>query len=176
MPKKVDGKSIPPLIYAVQLGNKDMVALLIKHGADPNQKPEKSAIAGDDTPLIAAIEKSDPEIVTMLLQAGADLKATGTFGRTPLESACSKNAVAIMEILISRGADVNERVKSERGTVLMFAAANNLPDAVRLLLAKGADVTIKDERGFTALTYAKLWKRQEIIELLKAHGATDSSD
>ena len=123
--------------------------------------------------MILAVEKGDKELVKILLEAGADVEAVGTFDRTPLARACDGNAVEIMQILLDKGADINKKRAVDGGTVLMSAAANGRTEAVKLLLKKGADVNIKDGRGFTALTYAKIWKRKDVIDLLRAHGATD---
>ena len=42
-----------------------------------------------------------------------------------------------------------------------------------ILVEKGADVNMEDERGLTALKYAKINKRNDAIKLLKEAGATE---
>jgi ankyrin repeat protein len=39
-----------------------------------------------------------------------------------------------------------------------------------LLLANGADANVLDERGDTALDWAKSWNRTEASDLLRKHG------
>jgi ankyrin repeat protein len=43
---------------------------------------------------------------------------------------------------------------------------------MRLLLEKGADVNLKDKRGFTALWWAKRRRQEELVRLLQEHGAS----
>jgi len=53
------------------------------------------------------------------------------------------------------------------------AAWGGNPQMVKLLLQKGSEVNAKDADGQTVLQYAKLSKNEEIVELLKAHGAKE---
>jgi ankyrin repeat protein len=44
-------------------------------------------------------------------------------------------------------------------------------DVVELLIEKGADVNIRDAKGYTPLSYARMIRHQQIITLLQAHHA-----
>lgn len=46
-------------------------------------------------------------------------------------------------------------------------------DVVELLIARGADVNIRDRGGRTALRWAKHGRNKEIVELLQKHGAEE---
>ena len=46
---------------------------------------------------------------------------------------------AIVKILLDRGADPNARENTNSETALMWAAAENHPDAAKALIASGAD-------------------------------------
>ena len=55
-------------------------------------------------------------------------------------------------------------------TVLMYAANNGRKEIAELLIAKGADVNIKDKSGYTPLYAAAIDGHWEIAELLIAKG------
>jgi ankyrin repeat protein len=59
-----------------------------------------------------------------------------------------------VEKLITLGENINE--KSNGMTPLMYAARFNRVDVLRLLIANGANLKARSEKGFTALKYAKL--------------------
>jgi uncharacterized protein len=40
-----------------------------------------------------------------------------------------------------------------------------------LLIAKGADVNVKNQKGLTPLALADIMGRDDVVELLKKHGA-----
>jgi ankyrin repeat protein len=84
---------------------------------------------------------------------------------SPLSIAICKGDVNIVKKFIEYGADVNE--KSNGMTPLMVAARYNKTEIIKLLLSKGAVLSAKDEKGFTALKYAELSNAHEAIELLK---------
>jgi len=75
--------------------------------------------------------------------------------------------MAIVKLLVSRGADVNAGGNLGK-TALQIASEGGLTDGVLLLLDKGADVAGKDSEGQTALHWVN---KPEIAGLLIAHGA-----
>jgi len=51
-------------------------------------------------------------------------------------------------------------------TPLILACRNNETEKAKLLIANGADVRIKDNKGFTALYYAQKNKNEALVTLL----------
>jgi ankyrin repeat protein len=70
-------------------------------------------------------------------------------------------------LLLDRGADPNTRGTLEGFTALMTAAAEGQLDVVRLLLSRGADPSVKDEDGDTAMSFALEKGHPEVAELLR---------
>jgi len=62
--------------------------------------------------------------------------------------------VTTCSVLLHAGADVNAAAK-DGTTALMKAAGNAKADVVAYLLSKGANATLKDSTGKTALDYAQ---------------------
>lgn len=85
---------------------------------------------------------------------------------TPLGMAIAKGDVETAKKIIEYGASVNER--SNGLTPLMLAARYNNVELVNFLIEKGADVKLKDEKGFTALKYAEASNAKDAVEILKA--------
>ena len=84
----------------------------------------------------------------------------------PLCIAISKNDNATAIKIIEYGADVNERFNGM--TPLMYAARYNNVEMIKMLLEKGADSSIKDSRGNTALKHAEASKANEALAYLKS--------
>jgi ankyrin repeat protein len=71
---------------------------------------------------------------------------------TPLHSAAAGGSIAIVQHLLEQAADINS---SARGlTPLMIAASRGQTSIVRLLVDKGADGTLADSEGRSALHWA----------------------
>ena len=73
----------------------EILEVLIKHGADVNEKNDKNATA-----LMKACNKGNVDAINVLLRAGADLNIADAKGQTVLHHAAEgDNSAAILEIL-----------------------------------------------------------------------------
>ena len=70
------------------------------------------------------------------------------------------------QFLLSHGADPNARENGDNVTPLHLAAAHGLLESVRILLDAGADPSIPDGDGVTALEHARSRGYDEIAALL----------
>jgi len=124
-----------PLTLALQpYHHKEMLELLLMHGADPNVM-----LSWGTTPLHHAIEQDIPYDVELLLANGADPNAKGMNWQSPVHTAVLHGRTRILEILLDYGADPN--LKDSSGfTPLYYAEKNNSKKAIALLRAHGAIV------------------------------------
>lgn len=115
-----------------------------------------------------------PEIVSMLVSAGANVNYSTTSGKifrqTALMLAAQHGNLAAIRTLLKSGANVNA-IDSDGDTVLMYAAAEELPNVVTLLLAARPDKNVQNSAGFTAAHYAVQYNRAKTLSLLMAAGA-----
>eukprot|EP01046_Picozoa_sp_COSAG06_P054545 COSAG06_NODE_9749_length_1827_cov_59.484375_2_plen_134_part_00 len=89
------------------------------------------------------------------LRQGAELEwRSGGGGLTPLAIACDQGSYEAAEALCAHGAELDTRSNSQ-GTPLMLAAYPGYPKVCAMLLALGADPSLKDKEGKTALDYAR---------------------
>jgi ankyrin repeat protein len=93
-----------------------------------------------------------------------------------LSDAVRKGDAAAVTKLLDDGVDVNTKFRYDR-TALSFAADRGHVDVVKVLLARGADVTVKDTfYGATALTWAispameRKPSHTDVVRLLLEHG------
>jgi uncharacterized protein len=126
------------LLWATYKVDHELVRALLKAGAKPNLANHYGA-----APLTEAAKLSDVDLVRMLLDARADPNSPNQDNQTALMLASSLGSLKIAQLLISKGANVNA-VESFRGqTALMWAAGENHPEIVDLLLAHHADVKVR---------------------------------
>lgn len=121
------------LAWAAHRGNLAMADALLANGADPNLANELGI-----SPLSLAITNGSPALVERLLGKGANPNLARENGETPLMTAARLGQTPVMKMLLDRGANPNARDRKFGQTALMWAAGN--PEAVRLLLARQADV------------------------------------
>lgn len=126
------------LMWATYKVDHVLVAALLKRGAKVNVTNDFGSSA-----LAEAVKVGDLEMVRMLLAAHADPDSPNQDGETALMLAASLGVTDIAKLLIDKGAHVNA-VETYRGqTALMWAAAQNHPAVVDLLLAHHADFRIR---------------------------------
>ncbi len=73
----------------------------------------------------------------------------------------------MLELFLSRGADVNDNINHGRATPLFFSHQRN----AEFLLANGADIDARSKNGFTVLHCAAKRGDIALVDLLLAHGA-----
>jgi hypothetical protein len=94
-----DQNGSPPILVAAGNGHVEVVALLLKNGANPNAT-EKNL---QTTPLHWACYKGHLKIVEILIQAGASINAPDKTGRSPYDMASDGEQTAIMQFLVTHG-------------------------------------------------------------------------
>ncbi|HEX4136489.1 MAG TPA: ankyrin repeat domain-containing protein [Bryobacteraceae bacterium] len=92
------------------------------------------------TPLWLAAENGSARMIGKLLEAGADPNERTLNGETPLMMASRNGNVAALELLLDHKADPALKEKLRGTTALMWAVEQSHPEAIRTLIAHGADV------------------------------------
>jgi cytohesin len=78
--------------------------------------------------------------------------------------------IEVVGLLISKGADVSERIKEFGDTPLHQASCDGCKELVDLLISNGADVNAKNKYGSAPLDWATKYKQTEIVAILRKHG------
>src|SRR5262245_66680773 len=73
--------------------------------------------------------------------AGADANVANEDGQTALMLAARAGNVAVAELLVQHGADVNRREHFHDQSAVMWAAAEGHADMVAFLVSRGADLS-----------------------------------
>src|SRR5690348_10699958 len=101
-----DGSISTPLYEAIDRKDKNLVASLLKQGANPNTPAHIVTIKSLRTPLFAAVSTKDPELVELLLRAGANPNEgerssfDGDTTKTPLCQAIVLDNSTIVKLLL----------------------------------------------------------------------------
>lgn len=123
--------------------------------------------------LIKAAQQGNIEMIARELNSGADINGYDLMGWTALTAACDRGHEAAVQLLISRGADLNLPSLYHRRTALMFASKNGHLSTVELLLTYGAEQNSQDNTngGNTALHLACYEGHTRVAEILLRKGA-----
>jgi ankyrin repeat protein len=204
-----------PLLTATQNRYYKVASFLVDHGANPNIAnkggwtplyiaTDNRNIEGGDYP-VRKPDMDHLEYIKKLLDKGANPNAraidsteTRTIftmqwlyedGATPFLRAAQSGDVALMQLLLTRGAD--PKIATKNGdTALMVAAGigwvegvtfewseKENVEAVKMCMDLGIDVNAADGDGRTALHGAAHKGRNTVVQLLVDHGARlDSRD
>uniref|UniRef100_A0A672HJ31 Ankyrin repeat and SOCS box containing 2a, tandem duplicate 1 n=1 Tax=Salarias fasciatus TaxID=181472 RepID=A0A672HJ31_SALFA len=158
------------LYEAAKNEHEDVVQLLVSQNADAN-KPGKRGLL----PLHIAAQRGNGNIVSALIPVTSKARVRRA-GISPLHLAAERNRDDVLDALIEAGFDVNARLSDERSklyedrrsTALYFAVINNNVEAVRALLAAGADPNLD---MFRPLMVAARLGCLQTVTLLVEHGA-----
>jgi ankyrin repeat protein len=150
------------LMESAYMGNLEDVRRLVLSGTTVDVKDEERR-----TPLMFAAFNGHAPVVEYLLDAGAEIDAKDRNGRPALMYASSGPFAETVVLLLTRGAEVDVQGTLEGFTALMTAAAEGQVEVVRCLLDHGADRSIVDVDGDTALTFARQNGHTEVVALLE---------
>lgn len=175
---------------AVQLNNAAGVRSLLQRGFDPNTvEPER----GDSGLILALREKAMRVFDVLLNTPGINLEIRARNGDTALMLAAFKVNRPALEALLAKGAEVNQTgwtalhyaaasgnndivqlllehfayIDAEspnKTTPIMMAARSGHILTVKLLLEEGADATLKNDAGMTAIDFANKFNHKDIAE------------
>lgn len=158
-PNAVDPKGQHGLFLALRGGSTKTVQVLLSH---PDTRVDNDNAAGE-TPLMMAALRGNVEAIKALIARGA---AINRVGWTALHYAASGPSAAAVQFLLEQGAAVDAR-SPNGNTPLMLAARYGSEDSVLLLLRKGADRTLRNQRNQTAADTARLDGRDSLARRLE---------
>ena len=188
----VDG--VTPLLYAVSVGDVEIIADLLAAGGNVNaadKEPETSLLhwgaqldypdvidilvengadinrqnEDGETALHWAAEHGRPAAARSLIKHGANVNLADNLGFSPLHNAAWANHYVVMGILIGNDADLR-RANNRGDTPLHDAAWLGNLESVEILIDVGVDTTTKNKAGRTPLYYAQQEGHNEIADML----------
>ena len=176
---------IDDLTEAARAGDLQAAMNILASGIDVNAENSDKLV-----PIVYAAANGHVELVKLLIRHGADPDAASSeSGSTALHLAAQLDQAESVDVLLESGADINMKDKLEM-TPLIKATYSCKTGIIALLLKRGADPSISDIRGETALmaarrrydTYIALFKDRpddqqglrrlygEVLALLQAEG------
>ncbi len=124
------------------------VKVLLDYGASLDDRGRYGLTA-----LHYAVRGGKLPVIRLLLERGASVNALDKDGLTPLlhlsRTRSKADPIPVMELLAASGANLNARDETQ-GTLLMYFARQGKAEAVRWLVAHGADPSARNRSGKTA--------------------------
>jgi ankyrin repeat protein len=175
------------LVFACMCGQLEIAQRLLDHGVDVNGGPRKGITA-----IHEASYQGQIEAVQLLLQRGADPKlrdamwestaigwADGGKQSQLIDWLFANTKVDVLDAVELRRYAVVQRILQQdpslanapngRGGALRHAAFKCDEKMVKLLLSFGADPSLRNDNGHTAIDYAKKANHFAIVKLLNEH-------
>ena len=167
-----------PLMVAANRGAIELVNHLLGVGANVNAQSE-----GGFTALILAIASyneiyaikkvehgavdSSMAVIKALIAGGANVNLATEGGNTALQEAALAGCPAIVQLLLAEGALVNAVNKWNESALIVGSLKSGVPEVVTLLIDAGADMTLMDVDGLTALDMAIKSENEPVAAVIK---------
>ncbi|XP_048253964.1 palmitoyltransferase AKR1-like [Haliotis rufescens] len=161
-----------PLMWAAGYGNSDVVELLVSKGADVSLVDRLGYnilhFAGGGW---VTTSFTSPEEVKRHLSLGVDVNCRGWRNWTPLMWAAGYGNSDVVELLVSRGADVS-LVDRLGYNILHLACMGGDLETVKFVLSLNVvDINARNKRVKTVADLARYWGRPRVVDLLVSCGA-----
>jgi ankyrin repeat protein len=158
------GDGMTALHWAAERGEPEIAEVLLYAGANLDAVTR----IGHYTPLHLAGKAGSAPLIEMLLAAGGEVDQRTTTGVTALHLAAASGSAAAVGLLLDRGAEIDAREPAWGQTPLIFAAARDRGEVIRVLLARGADAGITtrvvDLAFESALQSAARDRQREVLQ------------
>jgi ankyrin repeat protein len=182
------------LHFAVLRNRPEMVALLLELGADPlatdgmghsaaayatqpdvdRSMMEMIRARVGTTDLFTDLALGDWDSAARILRENPDVVKPGGVSSGVLHLMAKRNNIAAVKWLLEHGVDPSARWNhwDAEVTSLHLAILGGHPEVVRVLLAAGADPSIRDtQHKANAIEWAEFFGQKEIVRMLTAHEA-----
>ena len=151
---------------AAAVGTLSLVSLLLEKGARADVCNAEGL-----TPLHFACRAGQPEIAKILLEHQSSLVQSKTrAGDSPFCYAVESGKLELVKLLLSNGADVNDK-DGDTIPVLVKAAANGLQYIAKEIISYKANIEAQTPNGSRALHYAAWGGHEKLVRLLVARKA-----
>ena len=158
-PNTRNEKGQPGLMVAMREQSPKVARVLVDQ---PTIDVNALNLAGESALMIAAI-KGDLASVKLLLDRGARLNQPGW---TALHYAASGQEPKTVEWLLDRGAEI-DALSPNGSTPLMLAAQHGSEVSVDLLLARGANMALRNTQNLGAIDFARSGGRDYLVKKLE---------
>jgi len=132
--------------------------------------PPNTLLSNGSTIFIETVRKRFLNAARNFLKKGADPNATSVGTQTPLMLSAAQNNVAMMNILIDHGAEIDKKTYCHE-TALFFATKNGQNEAIELLKKRGANFEGRNLSGETPLFVAVKNRSVNAVKTLLECGA-----
>ncbi|XP_067662108.1 ankyrin repeat domain-containing protein 17-like [Haliotis asinina] len=156
-----------PVIVAADKGQKDVVELLVREGADVSRVND----VGNNA-LHVACRGGHVDVAEFILSLNrVDVNSRGWRSRTPLMEAAANGRREVVELLMKEGADVSLRDDDGNNTFHLACVGEHLEVAEFLLSLNVVDVHARNNYRQTAYSLARFRGHQQVMEFLVSRGA-----
>jgi ankyrin repeat protein len=149
-----------PILRALRAEKWELADYILSQGIDLNRRDD----SGSSIFNIACYGFVPVDWLSRMIDLGGDVNDRSR-SETPIFSAVRGNAVGVLELLVSCGADINA-IKNDGSTPLILAARGGKAEAAKWLIDHGADLRHCQYRDRDALHWARENKHPEVEALL----------
>jgi len=130
-------------------------------------------INGDDqVAYTQALRDGDVKTVQKYLDSGISPNEQ-FFTWTAIQIAANKGQLAVVKLLVEKGADINYKHPVTKMTSFQLAAYENYPEVVKYLASKGADINAKMRGDISIIRAIRDEGNTQMVDLLISLGVKD---